>query len=102
LTQLSPARSCRQTASRRRRRAEWPDTRFLLGRRKLLVLNDQKIILPEFISAPFLVGRDNLARHGIHELMAQAVPRLAVHLPERDLLGRRNRRVKGDRAGHER
>jgi len=40
--------------------------------------------------------------HHVHQLLAQTVASLAIHLPERDFFSRRDGRVKGDRTGHER
>jgi hypothetical protein len=48
------------------------------------------------------MGVDYLAGHRVYELMTESIAGLAADLPERDLFFRRDRRVKGDRAGNER
>jgi hypothetical protein len=75
---------------------------FLPCRLDLLVVDEKHLALADFVAAAFLVRPHDLAGHGIDKLLTEAIARLPVHLPERNPLGRRDRRIEGDRAGYER
>jgi hypothetical protein len=45
-------------------------------------LDDDELLLADFIPAAFVVCLDDVARHGTHKLMPKAVSGRAVDLPE--------------------
>ena len=69
---------------------------------KLAVLDQQKPVLADLVAARLVVRFHGLAGDGIDQLVLEAVPRAAVHLPEGDPFRGGRRGIERDRAGHER
>src|SRR5262249_61574741 len=64
-----------------------------LDRFELRILNDEVVALGHLVAAAFVLGGDRLAGLFIDELLAQAIARGLVDLPESDTLGPRAIRI---------
>jgi hypothetical protein len=63
-----------------------------LDRFQLRILYDEVLAFADLVTAAFVLGGNPLAGFFINELLAQAIARGLVDLPERDALGGRRRR----------
>jgi hypothetical protein len=73
--------------------AVWPASPLLLGCLQLVVMHLQKLVLPDLITAPLIVGLHRLSGDRIHELLPKAIACLLVDLSKRNPLARGDGRV---------
>ena len=64
---------------------------------KFLILDHEVLVLGNLVSAHLLLGQNRLAGFLVDQLLAQAMARRLVDLPERDPLRRRGGGMKRDR-----
>jgi hypothetical protein len=69
---------------------------------EILIFDHKKLVLADIVSAPFVGAIHGLTGNGVDKLVAKAMPRPPIHLPEGNAVGGRNRRVERDWAGDER
>jgi hypothetical protein len=80
----------------------WPVTCLFLSRREFIIPHEQKLVFADFVSATLLIASHRLAGDGIDKLLAKAISRLLINLPEGYALFFGDGGVQGNRAGNER
>jgi hypothetical protein len=89
----------RNVDSRRQKGAVSP---FLLGSLYILVIDYQKLVLANLVTAAALAGLYRFTGDGINELLAKAMARAPVHAAKREPFLRGDRRIESNRACNER